>query len=81
MPRQIGWIERDPELGKLKIEVRIFGDKITFVRQAGRFEHFEEFKPSEEQWDQLIELGRNKFNRGKINARYMKLFEARGKKI
>ncbi|MCH6258963.1 hypothetical protein MLD52_20575 [Puniceicoccaceae bacterium K14] len=78
MPRQIGWIERDEELGKLKIEVRFFGDQITFVRQAGRFEPFNEFKPTKEHWDKLEELGKNKFQRGKLTGRYMKLIEARG---
>ncbi|MBT7866369.1 MAG: hypothetical protein HN763_08445, partial [Opitutales bacterium] len=51
MARPIGWNKRDPELGKLKIEARFFGDKLTFLRQAGRFEEWEEFIPDEEDWD------------------------------
>lgn len=80
MPRQIGWIERNEELGKLKIEVRFFGEKMTWVRQAGRFENFTEFEPTPEHWDQLNKLAINKFHRGKLTQRYLTLIQARGVK-
>lgn len=81
MPRPIGWNKRDPELGKLKIEARIFGSKLTFYRQAGRFEQWEEFTPKEEDWDTVNELAANKFQRGKVQAQHLKIIQARGRKF
>lgn len=80
MPRPIGWNKRDPELGKLKIEARIFGSQLTFHRQSGRFEPWETFTPTEEDWDQLIELAENKFQRGKVQEKHMRIIRARGEK-
>lgn len=79
MPRAIGWIKKDPELGKLKVEARIFGNKLTFYRQSARFELWEEFKPSPEDWDALNELAANKFNRGKVQAAHLRLIQSRGR--
>lgn len=81
MPRPIGWIKRDPELGKLKIEARIFGNKLTFYRQSGRFENWEEFVPTNDDWDTLNELATNKFQRGKVQAQHLKVIQARGRKL
>lgn len=81
MPRAIGWIKKDPELGKLKIEARIFGNKLTFYRQAARFEQWEEFTPSQEDWDKINELAENKFQRGKVQEMHLKVIQARGRKF
>ena len=81
MRRAIGWNKKDPELGKLKIEARIFGDKLTFHRQAARFEQWEEFQPDEDDWDKANEHAMNKFRRGKLQERHLKLFQARGRKF
>ena len=81
MPRAIGWIKKDPELGKLKIEARIFGNKLTFHRQSGRFENWEEFTPNEEDWNKVNELASNKFQRGKVQAMHLKVIQARGRKF
>ena len=81
MPRPIGWNKRDPELGKLKIEARFFGPALTFHRQSGRFEQWETFTPSEEDWDKLIELAENKFQRGKVKKKQMQIIRARGDKV
>lgn len=80
MPRPIGWIKRDPELGKLKIEARFFGSQLTFHRQSERFAAWEEFEPSEEDWDQLNELAENKAQRGKVSAKHLRLVRLRGRK-
>ena len=80
MPRAIGWIKKDPELGKLKIEARIFGNKLTFHRQSARFENWEEFTPDAEDWDTINELAANKFQRGKVQAQHLKVIQARGRK-
>lgn len=81
MPRPIGWTKKDPELGKLKIEARFFGPKLTFHRQAGRFEAWEAFTPNEEDWDRLNELAENKFRRGKVQEKQMRIIQARGEKL
>jgi len=81
MPKPIGWNKRDPERGKLKIEARFFGPHLTFHRQAARFEPWETFTPSEEDWDKLTELAENKFDRGKLNDSQMKIIRARGEKV
>ncbi len=81
MPRPIGWIKRDPELGKLKIEARFFGPALTFHRQAGRFEQWETFTPDEEDWDKLVELAENKFQRGKLKQAQLRIIQARGIKF
>lgn len=81
MPRPIGWNKRDPELGKLKIEARFFGPTLTFHRQVGRFEQWETFTPSEEDWDKLTELAENKFQRGKVQKKQMQIIRARGDKV
>ena len=81
MPRPIGWTKRDPELGKLKIEARFFGSKLTFHRQAGRFESWETFTPDEEDWDRLNELAENKYCRGKVQEKQMRIIQARGEKL
>lgn len=81
MPRPIGWIKKDPELGKLKIEARIFGNKLTFYRQSARFENWEEFTPNAEDWDTINELAVNKFQRGKVQAQHLKVIQARGRKF
>lgn len=80
MPRQIGWIKKDEELGKLKIEARIHGGQLTFHRQAGRFELFEKFTPDQEDWDMVNKLAANKFQRGKVQPQHLKLIQARGRK-
>ena len=80
MPRPIGWNTKDPERGKLKIEARIFGNKLTFYRQAGRFENWEAFTPTNEDWDKVIQLAENKFQRGKVQSQHLKLIQARGRK-
>ena len=80
MRRGLGWNKKDPELGKLEIEARIFGDKLTFHRQRARFEEWEEFKPTEEDWDVANMHALNKFNRGKLQERHLKVFQARGRK-
>ena len=81
MPRPIGWTKKDTELGKLKIEARFFGLKLTFHRQAGRFEPWESFEPVEEDWDTLNELAENKFRRGKVQEKQMRIIKARGEKL
>jgi len=80
MARPIGWIKRDPELGKLKIEARFFGSALRFYRQAARFEQWEAFEPSDEDWDKLSELAENKYQRGKVQDKHLKLVKARGEK-
>lgn len=81
MPRPIGWTKKDPELGKLKIEARFFGPTLTFHRQAGRFESWETFTPDEEDWDRLNELAENKYRRGKVQEKQMRIIQARGEKL
>jgi len=81
MPRPIGWTKKDPELGKLKIEARFFGPKLTFHRQAGRFESWETFTPDDEDWDRLNELAENKYRRGKVQEKQMRIIQARGEKL
>ncbi len=81
MPRPIGWIKTDPELGKLKIEARFFGNELTFHHQAARFENWEEFEPEKEDWDTLERLATNKHQRGKVSDKHMKLVKARGRKF
>ncbi|MDE0768645.1 MAG: hypothetical protein OSB19_09660 [Opitutaceae bacterium] len=81
MARPIGWNKRDPELGKLKIEARFFGDKLTLYRQLSRFEEWETFTPDEEDWDILTKLAENKFNRGKVKKKHMQVILARGDKV
>ncbi len=81
MPRPIGWTKKDPELGKLKIEARFFGPQLTFHRQAGRFESWETFTPDEEDWDRLNELAENKYRRGKVQEKQMRIIQARGEKL
>lgn len=81
MARPIGWNKRDPELGKLKIEARFHGDKLTVYRQSGRFEPWEAFTPDEEDWDTLTKLAENKFNRGKVQEKHMRVILARGDKV
>jgi hypothetical protein len=81
MPRPIGWTKKDPELGKLKIEARFFGPQLTFHRQAGRFESWETFTPDEEDWDRLNELAENKYRRGKVQEKQMRIIKARGEKL
>ena len=81
MARAIGWIKKDPELGKLKIEARFFGNSLTFYRQAMRYEQWEAFEPNDEDWDKLTELAENKFRRGKVQEKHMKLVKARGEKF
>jgi len=81
MARPIGWNKRDPELGKLKIEARFFGDKLTLYRQLSCFEEWETFTPDEEDWDILTKLAENKFNRGKVKKKHMQVILARGDKV
>ncbi|MGK0238985.1 MAG: hypothetical protein ACKVGW_16135 [Verrucomicrobiia bacterium] len=81
MARPIGWNKRDPELGKLKIEARFFGDKLTLYRQLSRFEEWEIFTPDEEDWDTLTKLAENKFNRGKVKKKHMQVILGRGDKV
>jgi hypothetical protein len=81
MPRPIGWTKKDPELGKLKIEARFFGPQLTFHRKAGRFESWETFTPDEEDWDRLNELAENKYRRGKVQEKQMRIIKARGEKL
>ena len=81
MARPIGWQVRDPELGKVKIEARFFGSTLTLYRQAGRHDLWKTFTPTDDDWDELERLARNKLQRGLITDKNMKLVLARGKKI
>lgn len=81
MARPIGWQKKDPEGGKFKVEARIYGDSLTFVRQFARFDNWEEFEPEEEDWDMVNHLAENKHQRGKLTGRNMKLIRARGAKF
>jgi hypothetical protein len=46
-----------------------------------RFEQWETFTPSEEDWDKLNELAENKFQRGKMQKKQMRIIRARGDKV
>ncbi len=81
MPRPIGWTKTDQELGKLKVEARFFGNRLSFHHQAARFDNWEEFEPNEEDWDTLQRLSENKFQRGKMSQKHMNLVKARGRKV
>ena len=58
----------------------MFAGKLTFHRQITRYEQFEEFSPSDEDWDTVIEKALNLFQRGKIQDKELKTIQARGKK-
>ncbi|MDX2111955.1 MAG: hypothetical protein SFY80_17135 [Verrucomicrobiota bacterium] len=80
MHGKIGWWRRDPELGKLKIQVLYHGRKFTFQRQLGRFKDWEEFKATVEDWEHLEKDISDRIQRGLMEAFWLDLAKKRGEK-
>jgi len=54
MSIEFGWWAKDPEAGKFQINVAIHGGNITWQRKQGHYNSWEDFPPTEDDWDKLI---------------------------
>jgi hypothetical protein len=51
---EFGWWEKDEEGIKWNITVRFHGGNVTFSRKHGHNSSWEDFTPSDDQWDRLL---------------------------
>lgn len=77
MHGKIGWWRRDPELGKLKIQVLYHGREFSFQRQSGRYQDWEDFSPGEEDWQHLEKDIADRVQRGLMDKSWLDLVAKR----
>lgn len=51
---EFGWWQRDDEGIKWQISVRYHGGNVTFSRKHGHHSSWEDFEPTDTDWDKLI---------------------------
>ena len=54
MGMEFGWWEKDEEGKKWQINARFHGGNVVFSRHHGHHTSWEDFDPSDEQWDRLL---------------------------
>ena len=54
MAMLFGWWEKDEEGVKWHINVRFHGGNVVFSRKTGHNSSWEDFAPSDDQWDRLL---------------------------
>lgn len=60
---ELGWWNRDAEGRKYQVQLEVFGGKIIWRCQRKRFEAWQAFDPSEEDWVKALELAENRLQR------------------
>lgn len=51
---EFGWWSRDDEGKKWQISVRFHGGNVTFSRKHGHHTSWEDYEPTDEEWDKLL---------------------------
>lgn len=54
MGMEFGWWDKDEEGKKWQINVRFHGGNVVFSRHHGHHTSWEDFDPTDEQWDRLL---------------------------
>ncbi len=75
---ELGWWNRDERHGKYQVHLEVFGQKLRWRRQLARFEPWEDFSPTEEDWDRAIELVENRYQRRLVREDVVRLIRRRG---
>jgi len=73
MSTEFGWNRRDEENRRIKIKFKLVRDKISWTFQPARYERWEAFEPSEDDWDHAMQLLDNNLKRGKVTPEDIKL--------
>ena len=73
MSTEFGWNRRDEENRRIKIKFKLVREKIFWTFQPARYERWEEFKPSDEDWDVVLETMEKNLRRGKVTPEDVKL--------
>jgi hypothetical protein len=61
---ELGWWNRDPELGKYQVHLEVFGGKLRWRRQLKRFDPWEDYAaPTEQDWAKALEIAENRLQR------------------
>lgn len=69
MSIEFGWWNKDPELGKYQIVANIHGGNVEWTRKKGHRQPWEDHKPSEADWDRLIEEAERRVPRRLISPK------------
>jgi len=78
MRNKIGWWKRDAEGRKFQVQLRFFARKLSWHRQAARYENWEPHTPDEEDWDRAERDMENRYKRGLIRDDILRLVRQRG---
>jgi len=54
MGMEFGWWDKDDEGTKWHIKARFHGGNVVFSRKHGHHSSWDDFAPTDEQWDRLI---------------------------
>lgn len=54
MSMEISWWKRDPEQGKFQVLATIHGGNIEWQRKQGHNTSWEDYAPTEEDWDRML---------------------------
>lgn len=77
---EFGWWERDEEKTNWNISVRYHGGKVTFSRKYGHNNPWEDFTPTEDQWDRLLKEAERRLPRRLMSKQeFARLTECRPK--
>lgn len=55
MSTEFGWWSRNPEEGKFQVRAAIHGGNIAWARKQGHHQPWAAHRPSEADWDRLLE--------------------------
>ncbi|MEZ5277600.1 MAG: hypothetical protein R3F07_14565 [Opitutaceae bacterium] len=80
MRNKIGWWKRDDDGRKFQVQFRYFGDKPSWHCQMARFEDWQPYEPTDEDWDKAIQDMTDRLNRGLIRAHQLEMVKKRGSK-
>lgn len=69
MSTEFGWWQRDPDLGKYQVRAAVHGGQITWSRKQGHHARWEEHRPTETDWELLLEQAGRRVPRRLLSPR------------
>ncbi len=75
MAVEIIWHRRDPELGRVQLRVSFKGDQLEWRLKGKRFEPWQPYVATSEDWDDMLEHADKLAQRGQIDAKHMLLLK------
>jgi len=69
MSIEFGWWNQDPEQGKFQVSAEIHGGNIEWTRKQGHHTSWEVYRPTEQDWERLIEEAERRVPRRLISPK------------